>query len=59
MVADGKVVYEAHDNANMALSVKAGFFFYYYYYYLLMRNFNYHQQTKLFIQKTLAKLKRL
>jgi hypothetical protein len=27
MVADGKVVYEAHDNANMALSVKAGFFF--------------------------------
>jgi hypothetical protein len=56
MVVDGKVVYEAHDNANMALSVKVGFFF------LLLLFMNEKlsfSTTKLFIEKTLEKLKQL
>jgi hypothetical protein len=40
MVVDGKVVYETHDNANMASSAKVGvlfflFFFFFFFYYLL------------------------
>jgi hypothetical protein len=55
MVVDGKVVYEAHDNANMALSVKVGFFLLL----LFMNEKLSFSTTKLFIKKTLEKLKQL